>query len=329
MPSVPPALHPASLQRAKPPEDLGVGFPYIPELPADLYRPGLLDFVEITPEILCRTRRNGQVRSMDFVRERVEQARAICGQLPIVVHGVELSIGSAFDWNESYLDMLDRFQAIWPFCWHSEHLSYQTIPGDDWAPLNIGVPVPLPGTAEVVQLIGGRAAAIQGRYGVPFLLENPAHYLSKLAHEPEIGDEVGLMSAITEHGDCGQLLDLHNLYCNALNHRFDAFAAVDRMNLDRVIEIHVAGGRWEGGYWMDTHDGRVPTPVWELLEYTLPRCSNIAGVVFELLNFYASRMTTEAIAGELGQARELWRRCRPRTGAGREIGRQCRCSSNS
>jgi uncharacterized protein len=92
-----------------------------------------------------------------------------------------------------------------------------------------------------VDLVGTRAAAICRR-GVPFLLENPAHFLKGLAHEPEIGDEVGLMAAITEHGDCGQLLDLHNLYCNSINHGFDAFAAIERMKLDRVIELHVAGG---------------------------------------------------------------------------------------
>jgi hypothetical protein len=204
--------------------------------------------------------------------------------------------------------MLDRFQAIWPFHWHSEHLTYQTIPGDDQRPLSTGVPLPLPGTTEVVHLVGARAAAIRRRYGVPFLLENPAHFLTRLPHEPEIGDEVGLMAAITQHGNCGQLLDLHNLYCNAVNHGFDAFAAIDRITLDTVIEIHVAGGRWEDGYWMDTHDGRVPAPVWELLEYTLPRCPNIAGVVFELLNYYATKMTVDAIAGELTRAGEIWRR---------------------
>ncbi len=67
------------------------------------------------------------------------------------MHGVELSIGSALHWNAGYLDILDRFQAIWPFHGHSEHLSYQTIPGDDQRPLSIDVPLPLPGTAEVVQ----------------------------------------------------------------------------------------------------------------------------------------------------------------------------------
>src|SRR5207253_8114331 len=156
---------------------------------------------------------------------------------------------------------------------------------------------------------------IHARYGVPFLLEDPAHYLRKLFYDPDIRNEVGLMNAITEHGCYGQLLDLHNLYCNALNHDFDAVSAIDHIKLDRVIEIHVAGGRWQDGYWMDTHDGRVPAPVWELLERTLPRCRNCVGVVFELLNYYSSRMPADAIAGELTRAREIWRRCRPRTGA--------------
>jgi uncharacterized protein len=309
MRSVSSALRPAT-EHVACAKVLGIGFPYISTLPTDLYQPGLVDFVEITPETLCRTRRDGAALSMDIVPDKLARARAVCGELPIVVHGVELSIGSALHWNDYYLDMLDHFQAIWPFHWHSEHLTYQTIPAEDQGPLSIGVPLPLPGTVEVVNLVKARAAAICRRYGVPFLLENPAHFLAGLAYEPEIGDEVGLMVAITEDGHCGQLLDLHNLYCNAVNHGFDPITAIERINLDRVIEVHVAGGRLEDGYWMDTHDGCVPAPVWDLLEYTLPRCPNIAGVVFELLNYYATKMTVDAIAGELMRARQIWQRNR-------------------
>lgn len=287
---------------------LGVGFPYIGELPPELYRPGLVDFVEVTPETLCRTRRDGEHRSLIVVPDRFDRARTVVDVLPIVVHGIELSIGSAIGCNEHYLDMLDQFQRLWPFCWHSEHLSYQTMPGDDGVSVDIGIPLPLPGTDEAVRLVGDRAAAIGRRYGVPFLLENPAHFLRTLPYEPDISDEIGLMAAITERGSCRQLLDLHNLYCNAINHRFDPFAAVDRIDLDRVGEIHVAGGCWQSGYLNDTHDGRVPSAVWELLDYTLPRCTHVGGVVFELLNYYASKMGPEEIVEELAKARRIWDR---------------------
>jgi uncharacterized protein len=314
MPPVPASSSPEAKEGLGSFPPLGVGFPYIAELPAELYRPDLLDFVEVTPETLCRVRRDGALRSLIIVPDKFDRARAVVGGLPIVVHGVELSIGSAIGCNEHYLDLLDRFQRLWPFCWHSEHLSYQTIPGDGGALVDIGIPLPLPGTDEVVRLVGNRAAAIGSRYGVPFLLENPAHYLRALPYDPEVVDEIGLMTAVTKHGHCHQLLDLHNLYCNAINHGFNPFTAVDRISLDRVGEIHVAGGRWQSGYWNDTHDGRVPSAVWDLLDYTLQRCAHVGGVVFELMNYYAAKMTPEAIAEEVTKARRIWQRHQPVTG---------------
>jgi uncharacterized protein (UPF0276 family) len=275
-----------------------------------LYQAKILDFVEIVPETLCRERRNRSTSSIALVPAQIERARAICGELPIVVHGVELSIGSAHGWNAAYLDMLDRFQTMWPFIWHSEHLGFQTFAGEDQIPVDIGVPLPLPATREVLQMVADRGAEIRRRYGVPFLLENPAHYIADLPCDSEVGDEIDLLNRITESGCCGSLLDLHNLYCNAINHKFDAIDAIDRMKLERVLEIHVAGGSWLEGFWMDAHDGRVPERVWELLEYTLPRCRNIGGVVFEILEPYAVRLGIETITKELEHAREVWLRCR-------------------
>jgi uncharacterized protein (UPF0276 family) len=292
------------------PRKLGVGFSYVPALSAEFYRPDLLDFIEITPEKLCRARWDAGL-SLDLVPDKLRQAQIACGDLPILVHGIELSIGSAAGWNSGYLQMLDRFQEAWPFLWHSEHLSYQTIPGRNGGPASIGTPLPLPGSDEAAHLIGERAATVGHRYGVPFLLENPAHYLSNLPYEAGIGDEFGLMAAVTEYGGCGQLLDLHNLNCNALNHGFDAFAALDRIGLDRVIEIHLGGGRRDQGFWVDAHDSMVPDPVWRLLECALPRCPNISGVLFEVLDFFAPSVGAEAIADELRHVRTVWQRCCP------------------
>src|SRR5262249_2552071 len=157
-------------------------------------------------------------------------------------------IGSAHSWNNAYLDMLDEFQTLWPFLWHSEHLSFQTISVGDGGTLHVGVPLPLPATEEVVGLVATRSSEILRRYGVPFLLENSAYYVSDIPSDPEIGDDIQLMTYIVDRGSCGYLLDLHNLYCNAINHGFNPFRAIDRMRLDRVVEIHVAGGSWCNGF---------------------------------------------------------------------------------
>ena len=290
----------------KPIQPLGVGFPYFAALPADLYRSDLVSFVEITPETLCRQRANGSTTQIEIIPDRIATAQDTCAGLPVVVHGVELSIGSAHGLNDAYLQMLDSFQKEWPFVWHSEHLGFQTIAADNGSTLEIGVPLPMPATVEAVELVAGRSTTIQQRYSVPFLLENPAHYFSALPADPEIGNEYGFLTAFTEKSGCYLLLDLHNLYCNAVNHHFDAREVIDTLPLDRVIEIHVAGGSWRDGFWMDAHDGRVPEPVWELLEYVLPSVPKVAGVVFELLEDYAIRLGAPAIENELKRAWQIW-----------------------
>ncbi len=299
-----PSVHPPQ------PRVLGIGFPYLPGLPQEIYRDPVLDFVEVTPEGLCQERRTGSSVSLEVVPQKLEQARSACANLPMVVHGVELSLGSAHGWNGAYLDMLDQLQAAWPFFWHSEHLGFQTIPDQQGGTLEIGVPLPLPFTHEAVRLVRTRSAELFRRYRVPFLLENPAHYLNGLPTDPGILDEIAFMNQITCQGGARHLLDLHNLYCNSINHRFNAIDAIDRLDLDSVVEIHVAGGSWRDGFYMDAHDGPVPAQVWELLEYTLPRAANVAGVVFEVLDRYAPDLGVPGIMNELAHAQSIWQRCR-------------------
>jgi uncharacterized protein (UPF0276 family) len=228
----------------------------------------------------------------------------------MVVHGVELSIGSAHGWNQAYIDMLDTFHAEWPFLWHSEHLGFQIIPGSDGTVLEVGVPLPVPPTREAVEIIGNRASVVCQRYGKPFLLENPAYYIKDLPADDEIGDDIGLVKAIMDRSGCYLLLDLHNIYCNSVNHGIDPYATIDRAPLDRVIEIHVAGGASRDGFRMDGHNSRVPEPVWDLLDYTLRRAPAVGGVLFEMLDDFAVKLGVKAIGEELERAREIWRRAR-------------------
>jgi uncharacterized protein (UPF0276 family) len=296
----------ASRFAGTPPSALGVGLGYIISLPAEIYSSHLLDFVELTPETLCSEQLTPSGRALMLTPERYDQARATCAELPMVVHGVELSIGSAHGWNAPYLDMLDNLQKRWPFRWHSEHLSFQTYQDASGIDTPTGTPLPLPMTQEAVDLVALRSTTLLQRYGVPFLLENPAHYLTGLPCEPAIADEFVLMNRITAASGCGQLLDLHNLYCNAVNRGFDPFEAVEHFALERVVEIHVAGGHWDNGYWTDAHDSAAPELVWDLLEYTLPRCPKVCGVVFELLEPYAIQLGVREIARNLERARHIW-----------------------
>jgi uncharacterized protein (UPF0276 family) len=292
-------------------EPRGIGFGCNLALPDALYTSDLLDFAEITPEIYHRAENIQGCIQLLPERKLFDAARRRCESLPVTMHSVSLSIGSVYGMYEPCLVMMDRLRTEWPFHWYSEHLQFQATPDKNGESRETGIPFPLPPTIEAAELVAARAVLIQRRYGVPFLLENPAHYLPDLPSDPEIGDEFGLMRRIIVLSGCGQLLDLHNLYCNALNFDFDPVVALGKINLDRVGEIHVAGGSWRDGFYMDAHDGRVPEAVWDLLERALSRAPGVPAVVFEILDEYLERLGPDGIAQELERARSIWRRHHP------------------
>jgi uncharacterized protein (UPF0276 family) len=289
----------------RPPRKLGVGFPYLSTVPTAFYaRRDRIDFVEIGPDTLCRETGQNPPR-LAFVPGLLAKALETTAGLPIVVHGVELSIGSACGWNEDYVEILDGFHARQPFVWHSEHLGFLVAEGLDGKPMNTGVPLPVPFTRAALDMLVPRAEALTRRYGVPFLLENTVHYLPELPAD-EGRDEVTFLNDLVERSGCGLLLDLYNLYCNGLHHGFDPREALDRLRLDRVVEIHLAGGDSHDGFLLDSHSEIVPEPVWRLLEYVAPRTPHLAGIVFELLDEAFANVGVEEAYRQLQRAKQIW-----------------------
>ena len=134
------------------------------------------------------------------------------------------------------------------------------------------MPLPVPFTNAALDLIAPRAEALVRRYDVPFLLENSVYYLPGLPAD-DGRDEVAFLNDLVERSGCGLLLDLFNFHANALHHGFDAWKALDRLRLDRVVEIHVAGGSSHDGFLLDSHSEVVPEAVWDLLEEVVPRAT--------------------------------------------------------
>ena len=295
------------------PHPLGVGCSLFPSLPRVLDEVGdLVDCVEVSPDTLCRetleagawSRRGGGGHSMAFVPDLLAGALDAIDGLPVIVHGVELSIGSADGWNESYLDVLDQFDARQPMVWHSEHIGF-LFAGRGNSRRHAGVPLPMPFTREAVDLVAARATAMAARFPVPFLLENAAYYLPDLPADPG-WDEATFLTELVAESPCGLLLDLHNLWVNATNHRLDVYDLLERIPLDRVVEIHVAGGDEADGFVLDSHSGAVPEPVWSLLECVLPRAPHVCAVVFEALESHFPRIGVPMMRDQLTRLRETW-----------------------
>jgi uncharacterized protein len=61
------------------------------------------------------------------------------------------------------------------------------------------------------------------------------------------------VGAVAESADCGILLDLHNVFANGVNGRQPVEDFLAQLPLDRVWEIHLAGGFDMEGLWLDAH----------------------------------------------------------------------------
>lgn len=299
------------MDAVSPPPRIGVGLTYQRGLrPAIDACRDLIDFFEVSPDLLCRERAGANGSYLELHPTLVAEALECCAGRPVVVHGLGLSIGSACGWSESYLRMLDAWHGLEPFPWHSEHLGFMLAHDAQGRPLHTGIPLPLPFTDEALDLLVPRAEAIGARYGVPFLLENLTYYLPGLPAE-EGRDEVAFLNDLTRRSGCGLLLDLYNFYCNAVNFRFDPREALSRLRLDRVLEVHLAGGATHDGLLLDVHSDVVPEPVWELLEWLVPRLPRLRGIVYEVLEQALPTVGVEGIRRQLERAHALWPRRLP------------------
>jgi uncharacterized protein len=200
-------------------------------------------------------------------------ACAILERDPVLTHGLAMSVGGYDAWDEDYLQDLGEFLLRTNTPWHSEHLCFTSVDRNCLHEL-----LPLPFTREAVRHTIGRARALQARLPVPLLLENITYYAELGAAEM---DEADFIAAVLEGADVGWLLDVNNVYVNALNFGFDPKEWLSRMPLDRVAQIHIAGHKKFGDITVDTHGAEVIDPVIDLMRWTLDRLGRPVPVLLE------------------------------------------------
>jgi uncharacterized protein len=242
------------------PERVGVGLGYHTEFrDGILNHPEEIDFVEVITE-RC------------FNAAEQKKLEPITTSMPVVCHGLRLSLGTDEALDGAYLDnlavVLERLRPIW----FSDHLSMSQAGGID-----IGHLAPLPFTQEMVEIVCTKIIKLRQNFSAPFVLENITYYFQLPGAEMT---EWEFVTRILDGSDCGMLLDLNNLYVNAKNHHYDAYEFLNSIPLERVVEVHLAGGLLRDGVYVDTHGHSVGDKVWEYLEFVCRRAS-VKGIVLE------------------------------------------------
>ena len=210
--------------------------------------PGAFDFLECAPD------------NWIGVGGRYGEALAdISSRHPLTCHGLSLSLGGVAPLDEAFLARVRRFLDQHHVRLYSEHLSYCT---DDGHLYDL---MPIPFTEEAVHHVAARIRRVQDVLGRRIAVENVSYYAAPY----QAMDEVDFVNAVLAEADCDLLLDVNNVYVNAINHGYDAREFLARMPSARIASYHIAGHYDEADdLKVDTHGAPVKDAVWSLLEET-------------------------------------------------------------
>ncbi len=288
---------------------LGVGLAYGPSFRGfvESNRGRHFDFLEVVPDTLWTDAGVGRAPRHSNNPAAVEFLDGVKDELTVVPHSIGLSVGSAHRFDTEHVEQMASWHRWLDFPWHSDHLSYN-LAEHAAGELNVGITLPLAWDRQTLDLLVPRIKEVRARVPKPFLLENNVYFFSFARQE---FTEAEFLNQLCEESGCGLLLDLHNLYTNCRNHGAEPHAFLNGLDLSNVLEMHVAGGMEHEGFYLDAHSGVSPHEVWELLDWALPRCPNVGGVVFELMDSWYAVVGEERLAAQLARMKELWAKHQP------------------
>jgi uncharacterized protein (UPF0276 family) len=252
-----------------------VGLGWRQELAAGIF--AHLDRIDVV-EVLADSYFNAPRRELDALR-------ALAEQVPVQLHGVGLGLASAHAVDTARLDKMARLiEHVRPAGW-SEHLAFVRAER-----VEIGHLAMPPRTARTIEQAVRNVETARAITGSIPALENIATLF-----DPPMSTytEADWSRQILDAAQAPLLLDLHNLYANAVNAGRDALADLAAFPLERVRAVHLSGGMWishEGGErrLLDDHVHSPPDAVFELLRSLQSRTTASFDVILERDGRYPS-----------------------------------------
>jgi uncharacterized protein (UPF0276 family) len=245
---------------------LGSGLGYRVEMKEPILAArGEIDFLELLTDQFL-----DDPRLLDDVRE-------LCDVFPVVPHGIGLSVGSAAGLDLQYVRRVKAISDVTGAPYYSEHLCTTRAPG-----LDIGHLSPLAFTHDTLERTVRNVLVAQEVLEKPLVLENVTYLFA--IPEAEM-TQAEFFRHLVEATDCGVLLDVTNVHINSVNHGYDPVAFLDAMPLDRVVQVHLAGGYWSHEVLVDSHSETVQEESWQLFEALVARTDVRACILEHDANF--------------------------------------------
>lgn len=231
---------------------------------------------------------------------------------PVSLHGVGLALGSTLGVDPWHLAQLaDLVQRVDPLrvsdhaCFARGTWNGQTVHAADL--------LPIPFNTASLDVLCSNVQQVQERLQRPLLVENLSAYVTLAGSDRH---ETEFLTALTQRTGCQLLVDVNNIYVNALNARMadgDPESAVtddpvlacqawlDQLPPTAVGEIHLAGHCVMDDIVIDDHGSRVAPEVWRLYTHALRRF----GAVPTLVEWDTDIPSLSVLLDEAAHARAL------------------------
>jgi uncharacterized protein (UPF0276 family) len=201
----------------------------------------------------------------------------------LIGHGVYYSLfsGKWLQGQEEWLAHLRNVCDQFHFDHITEHFGFMT--GADF---HHGAPMSIPFTQTTLRIGQDRLKRMYDACRCPVGLENLAFSYSS----EDVLRHGEFLEKLVEPVNGFLILDLHNVYCQAINFEIPMEHVLAAFPVHRVREIHISGGSWELSDHIpqkkvrrDTHDAAVPDEVFDILPLALHMCEHVKYVVMERL----------------------------------------------
>lgn len=222
--------------------------------------------------------------ALDFIEVHSENffapggaARAVLRQgrerYAVSLHGVGLSLGSTSGIDERHLDLLAALVHEMDPVRVSDHACFAQGVTASAGMVHASDLLPLPFTREALDVLCANVQHVQERLRRPIAVENLSAYVQWQGAEMA---ESEFLNQLARRTSCQLLIDVNNIYVNALNAALPdpltgCMRWLDDIAPSSVAELHLAGHVDCGDIVIDDHGSRVVDPVWTLYRQALKR----------------------------------------------------------
>jgi len=230
--------------------------------------PGILDFMDRNP---------GYV---DYIEMPFEQLRhnpglaSVQEVAPVVLHCASMSVAGFIPPSQETTDAISQESARTQTPWIGEHLAFVSADGiseeadRDTAPTNLTYTIAPQLSEEAVERVTINLSSLRPKFSAPIILENSPQYFPIPGSTMGMADFVAMVSS---QCDVDLLLDLSHFMITSINTKVDASKEIEKLPLERVVEIHLSGMNLQDGIVWDDHAVPAPPEMFDLLAQVAKR----------------------------------------------------------